>query len=250
MKNILDILVDKYINSQKIINDIYIFRKEVVVLSDKQFGASGIDSSENIMNYSKKYKSYIEFKGKTAGYLLKNLKSENSTVERSIKLATINSLTEEPKGLIECNSFDYLSYDYLKGKKVSFIGHFPRAEKMKTKGIDVNIIELDPREGDISWDSSHKILEQSDVIYITGHTILNNSFFEVIKRTPNAEKRIMAGMSVPLDTLLVDSGIHIIGTSLIMDPVKMIRYWQYGGAGMKYAPPGAIKTCIWDCSGT
>jgi uncharacterized protein (DUF4213/DUF364 family) len=249
MKNILDTLVDKYINSQKIINDIYIFRKEVIVLSDTQFGASGIDSDESIMSYSKKYKSYIDFKGKTAGYLLENLKNENSTVERSIKLATINSLVKEPQGLIECNSFDYLSIDYLKDKTVSFIGHFPRAEKMRAHGINVNIIEINPREGDISWENSHKALEMSEVIYITGHTILNNSLFDVIDRTPNAEKRIMAGMSVPLDSSLIETGIDIIGTSLIIEPVKMIRYWQYGGAGMKYAPPGAIKTCIWDCSG-
>ncbi|MCK9225228.1 MAG: DUF364 domain-containing protein [Candidatus Muirbacterium halophilum] len=248
MKDIVDLLFEKYKKSQKIINEIYIFRKEVVVLTGSDFGASGVYSDDVLMNYSKKYKCYSEFKGKTVQYLFENMLDANSSVERSIKLATINSLIEEPKNLIECNSFDYLSYDYLKDKKISFIGHFPRAEKMRANGLDVNIIELIPREGDISWDNSHEILQKTDIIYITGHTILNNSFLEVINRTPNAQKRLMAGMSVPLHPVLMECGIDIIGTSLILEPVQMIRYWQYGGAGMKYAPPGALKTCIWDKS--
>jgi uncharacterized protein len=122
-----------------------------------------------------------------------------------------------------------------------FIGHFDEAEKWRSKGDPVDIIELFPRPGDIHWNDSQKVLAKAELVFITGLTLVNNTFDEVIRRTPKAKHRIIMGPTVPMSTELFDFGVDHIGGTLIKDPAATMVYCSRGGGSIAHAPKGALQ---------
>jgi uncharacterized protein (DUF4213/DUF364 family) len=122
-----------------------------------------------------------------------------------------------------------------------FIGHFHDAEMWRDEGRPVSIVELLPRPGDIHWDDSHAVLSRANLVFMTGLTLVNGTFGEVIRRTPNATTRVIMGPTVPLTPSLFKLGLHRLGTSRIMDVKKTLRYFGMGGGSIMHAPKGALQ---------
>jgi hypothetical protein len=121
-----------------------------------------------------------------------------------------------------------------------FIGHFEDAAKWRDEGRPVSIVELLPRTGDIHWDDSCEVLSKAQLIFMTGLTLVNGTFAEVVRRTPCASCRVVIGPTVPLTPALFKLGVHWAGTSRISDAPSALRYFGMGGGSVKYAPPGAL----------
>lgn len=122
-----------------------------------------------------------------------------------------------------------------------FIGHFHDAEIWRDEGRPVSIVELLPRPGDIHWDDSHAVLSRAKLVFMTGLTLVNGTFGEVIRRTPNATTRVIMGPTVPLTPVLFKLGLHRLGTSRIIDVQKTLRYFGMGGGSIMHAPQGALQ---------
>jgi hypothetical protein len=122
-----------------------------------------------------------------------------------------------------------------------FIGHFHDAAAWRDEGRPVSIVELAPRPGDIHWDDSHAVLSRAKLVFMTGLTLVNGTFGEVTRRTPNATTRVIMGPTVPLTPSLFKLGLHRLGTSRIMDVEKTLRYFGMGGGSIMYAPQGALQ---------
>jgi hypothetical protein len=122
-----------------------------------------------------------------------------------------------------------------------FIGHFHDAEKWRDEGRPVSIVELLPRAGDIHWDDSRAALSRAELVFMTGLTLVNRTFGEVIRRTPNAAVRVIMGPTVPLAPSLFRLGLHWLGASRIVDAQKALRYFGMGGGSILYAPQGALE---------
>jgi hypothetical protein len=122
-----------------------------------------------------------------------------------------------------------------------FIGHFKDAEKWRDEGRPVSIVELLPKAGDIHWDDSLSVLSSAELVFMTGLTLVNGTFGEVIRRTPNAAVRVVMGPTVPLAPCLFRLGLHWLGASRIKDEQKALRYFGMGGGSIMYAPQGALE---------
>jgi uncharacterized protein (DUF4213/DUF364 family) len=122
-----------------------------------------------------------------------------------------------------------------------FIGHFHDAAAWRDEGRPVSIVELLPRPGDIHWDDSHAVLSRAELVFMTGLTLVNGTFGEVVRRTPHAAFRIVMGPTVPLTPSLFALGLHWLGTSRITDVPKALRYFGMGGGSIMYAPQGALQ---------
>jgi hypothetical protein len=122
-----------------------------------------------------------------------------------------------------------------------FIGHFKDAALWRDEGRPVSIVELVPRPGDIHWDDSHEVLQNAELVFMTGLTLVNGTFGEVIRRTPRAKVRIVMGPTVPLTPVLFTLGVHRLGSSRITDVDKTLRYFGMGGGSIMYAPQGALQ---------
>ena len=122
-----------------------------------------------------------------------------------------------------------------------FIGHFHDAAVWREEGRPVSIIELSPRAGDIHWEHSHEALSRAELVFMTGLTLVNGTFGEVIRRTPNAASRIIMGPTVPLTPALFQLGLHWLGTSRITHIKKTLNYFGMGGGSVAHAPEGALQ---------
>ncbi|MFA5478745.1 MAG: DUF364 domain-containing protein [Candidatus Muiribacteriota bacterium] len=195
---------------------------------------------ENRMQ-TKKYIDFSSYIGKPCDLLINELSDSDNMLHRAVLYAVINSLTPLPEKAEEKNAFDFLSEEYLESRKSVFIGHFPRGEKYREKGFKADIIEMNPSEGDFKWGEADHILAEANVVFITGITLLNQTFSEIINKTIKAEKRILTGPTAPLSEKMFDYGIDIIGSIEILNFDKMETYWRMGGSGMKHAPENSIR---------
>jgi len=130
--------------------------------------------------------------------------------------------------------------DYLTNKKVVLIGHFKFGKKLREAGIHVDIVELNPREGDIHWDNSHDVLSKADFVFVTGFTLINNTIDEVLNRCPQAEVAL-AGPSVPLSDKLLQLNIKYAGSNILVDPDKALHFFTKGAHSIESLPDGISK---------
>lgn len=240
MKKIFNMLYEKVLKNDAIIKEIYAFTHTVMVKSKRLGISSQWSGFPGEVNNCQSYPCYDRFIGKNVSEAFSEL-INGSPLEVSIAMACINSCLPKPDKILTGNVFDIL-YKEVKKSKTAFIGHFPRAEKWRREGLDISIIELIPRPGDIRWDESESALENSDIVFITGVTFLNKTFKEVIEKTPNAKYRVLMGPSAPVVPELFDYGIQILGGTYIEDEELALKYWQRGGAGMRKAPKGAVSS--------
>jgi len=155
-------------------------------------------------------------------------------------IACLNGSLPLSRDLFEANAVDPFA-EMVRHCRTCFIGHFPQAEAWRDQGHPVSIIELQPHNGDISWNDSKPILRDAEIVFITGLTLLNGTFLEVLDRTPRAKYRILLGRTVPFCPLFFEYGIHLIGSTLVADAPLALRYCQHGGTSVRQAPPGALR---------
>ena len=240
MKKIIEIMYKNAQENDDIIKEIYTFTHTVMVKSKRLGISSQWAGFPGEINNCQKYACYDHFIGKKVSDTFLEL-INGSPREVSIAMATLNSVIPIPDNIKAGNVFDEL-YPIVKNEKTVFIGHFPRAEKWKREGLDISIVELVPRPGDIHWNKADKVLEESSIVFITGITLLNKTFMDVIKKTPNAIYRVLMGPTVAVLKEFLDFGIDFVGGTYIENEDLAIKYWQRGGAGMRKAPKGAVRS--------
>ncbi|MDD2715074.1 MAG: DUF364 domain-containing protein [Candidatus Wallbacteria bacterium] len=168
------------------------------------------------------------------------LESRNC-LKASLGMACISSALPLPDLYFEGDAID--AFEKLAAShKTAFIGHFPLAERWRDQGLPVDIVELSPGPGDILWSDSHQLLSKTELLFLTGLTLVNGTFEEVIRRTPNAKYRILLGPTVPFSDVFFDFGIDLVGSVLLPDERQVLDYYQHGGGGLPGAPAGTFQT--------
>jgi hypothetical protein len=126
-------------------------------------------------------------------------------------------------------------------ERTCVIGHFETAERWRAAGYPVSIVELDPQPGDVHWQDAGDVMLRASIVFITGFTLLNGTFREVVARTPHARLRILMGPTVPGSARLLEHGVHVVGGTDVADPPRLLRYFQDGGTSVRRAPAGTIR---------
>jgi len=178
--------------------------------------------------------------GKPVSEIAEMFADSDDALRLSLVKACLNGSLPIPSDLFEANAVGPFA-EVIKHCHSCFIGHFTQAEIWRDQGHPVTIIELQPRPGDIHWNDSKRVLRNTELVFITGLTLINGTFLEVLNRTPHARYRILLGPTVPCNPLFFDYGVHLIGSTLISDLGLAIRYCQHGGASVRTAPPGALR---------
>lgn len=240
MKYIIDILEGYIKNKTYKLKEIYTFTHTVLVKSKNMGISSQWLGFPWEVPECQRYPVYDFLIGMDV-YRAFNILIDGSPIEVSMAMACFNSTVDIPTNANEGNVFD-LIYPYCKGRNIVFIGHFPRANKWRMEGLNVNIVELIPREEDIDWRESADILNKADIVFITGIALLNDTIEMIIDRTKHAMFRILMGPTVPVIPELFNIGVHIIGGTFIIKEREAVCYWQRGGAGARKAPKGCLKS--------
>jgi len=165
-----------------------------------------------------------ELTKKSALELAEYAKSWNLT-EASLGVAAINSLIE-PQGVkyTDINIFDFIYNKFSNRKnKIAIIGHFldKKIDILRKIG-DVFIIEKNPQEGDLPDTAAEYILLESDIVVITGTTIINKSIERPIQLSKNAFT-VVVGPTTPMSDVLFDYGADVLAGVYVKNPERVMR---------------------------
>jgi uncharacterized protein len=178
--------------------------------------------------------------GKNAAETAQQYLAANDVLKIAVGMACLKCVIPLVSEFSESSAFAPFSEE-TKTRSSCFIGHFQEAATWREEGRPVSIVELLPKPGDIHWDDSHQVLSQAEIVFMTGLTLVNGTFGEVVRRTPGAKIRVIMGPTVPLTPVLFNLGLHWLGTCRILDIAKTLRYFGQGGGSIKYAPEGALQ---------
>ena len=181
-----------------------------------------------------------ELIGKPVKRLIPELLDSGDTLRISTGMSCLNSALPVPNDVIEGNAVEPF-LEIARRMKTCFIGHFPDADRWREERYPVDVIELFPEPGDIHWNDSHAALAGAEIVFITGLTLVNGTFPEVIRRTPNARYRVLMGPTVPLSPVFLDHGIHLVGSTLILDIERAIDCCRWGAGSFIFQPEGIIR---------
>jgi uncharacterized protein len=158
-----------------------------------------------------------------AGWVL-----SDNLLEASLGMAALNSLLDvDESRAVEINAADVLAREG-KGKNIVVVGHFPFIERLRSQAKNLWVIEKRPEEGDLPEQAARDFLPGADVIAITGTTLINHTFEELMQLCPAEALVMVLGPSTPLSPLLFDYGVHLISGARVVDENAALLTIQQG----------------------
>jgi uncharacterized protein (DUF4213/DUF364 family) len=153
---------------------------------------------------------------RSAADLAQMIRSESVT-EASVGLATVNALLRvDVPACVEVNAGEVL-VDKGADKRVAIVGHFPFIPRVRRAARRLWVLELRPREGDLPANQAAEVLPQADVVGITGSTLVNHTFDDLISLCrPDAFVMVMGG-STPLSPVFFDLGVDAVAGTYVVD---------------------------------
>lgn len=154
-------------------------------------------------------------------------------VEASIGTAAINSMIK-PKGGKNINALD-LVLEEGKNKKISMVGKFPKIDEIKSVAKELWVLEsdptlLNPKEGIITESAAEYVFPGSDIIVITGSTIINKALGRYLELARHEDAYIIIlGPSTPMSNILFDYGADMLAGVEIVDPEAILRKISQSG---------------------
>lgn len=138
-------------------------------------------------------------------------------LEASIGMAAINCYYSDKMGISKIVNAKDIIIEKGKNKTLGIIGHFPFLEKNKGLFRNCYIFEKFPREGDLTENDIVEFLPKADVVAITGTSLTNHSFENILKHLPQRSFNIVLGPTAPMSPCLFDHGIDAISGSVVKD---------------------------------
>jgi uncharacterized protein len=146
----------------------------------------------------------------------------------SLGLAAINSLIEiDQSKCVELNAGDLIA-EKAKGKNISIIGHFPFVDDLRTVARNVWVMELHPRIEDHAAQDAERFLPQSDIVAISGTTLINHTLPGLLRLCPGNSIKMLLGPTTPMTEVLFDYGVDVISGSRVTDEEVVLRHISEG----------------------
>jgi uncharacterized protein (DUF4213/DUF364 family) len=171
---------------------------------------------------------------------LANLVRQPLSYQTGIGAAAVNALLpRQPDAWREMNA-EKVIVEYGAGKRVAMVGHFPFTAQLRDRVGHLDVLEKQPRPGDLPAEAAPEVVPYADVLAITGTTLLNGTFSELLALSSPSAKMIVLGPSTFLSPVLFDYGVHILCGSIVeyipqvVDAVRDAkRYSQVHHAGVR-----------------
>lgn len=173
------------------------------------FPPGGIHGSESVRDIGRLHT-------KSARELAEYARSTN-LVEASIGVAALNSLLPlEAVETVEMNAFDLLAR-HGEGKKVALVGHFPFVPALKRAVGKLWVLELRPAEGDHPASEASSLIPQADVVAVTGSTLVNHTFDDLLSLARPDAMVVVLGPSTPPSSVLFAHGVAALAVAQVED---------------------------------
>jgi len=230
-----------------------------VKLSDNSYGVSS--TLPNIeMNFHKKDRDFGDFTpNKITGLKVIDLLeiTKNNGITETLKVAVLNAISSK---LLENSNYKILRnadpidlIDLNSGKTITIVGAFQSyIQKISKTNSKLFVLELNEdafKEEDKKYfvpaKDYSKVLLISDIVIITGLTLVNDTIDDLLKSIKPETQIIVTGPSSSLiPDVLFDNNVKIIGAVKIINPELMLKVISEGGACYHLFEYCAEKICI------
>ncbi len=164
-----------------------------------------------------------------------------SWLEASIGMAALNALLEVDDSVCVDRNGGGLIQEMGAGRRVAIIGHFPFVPQVRAMAAECWVLEQRPAPGDLPAERAPDVLPQADVVGVTGTTLINGTFDELIKLCRSDAYVVLLGASAPLTPLLFEHGVSAIcGTRVVDVPAALAAVGE--GATFRQIPGKRLLT--------
>lgn len=180
-----------------------------------------------------------------------------NTIIKSLKIACLNAISSK---LLENTNYKILEntdpidlIDLGSGKTITIIGAFQSyIDKISKTNNQLNVLELNESallESDkkffVPANEYKTVLPISDIVIITGLTLVNDTFDDLLKFIMPKTQVIVTGPSSSfIPDVLFAHHVNIIGAVKTSNAESMLNVVSQGGAGYHMFKYGAEKICI------
>lgn len=232
-----------------------------IKLSDGSIGISStIPTPDSELHCKKENRDFGDFTpgqftGKKVTALLET--GKKSALIQSLKVAALNAISSK---IIASSNYKILKntdpidlIDLGSSKTITLVGAFPsyiqKISQTKNKlfvlEFNEDALDEDYRMHYVPAERFHAVIPVSDIVIITGSTLVNNTFERLLDTTiPGSEVIITGPSSSFIPDLLFEKGISMIGSIRITDPETALRVVCEGGTGYHLFRYCAEKICI------
>lgn len=230
-----------------------------VVLSD---GSCGVSSSvtDSHSFCDKKNRDFGDFSPlKIRGQKVIDLfeTDKKSIATDTLKMAVLNAIsskllaTSDYKIIEDCDPVDLI--DLSSNKTITIVGGFQsyiqRISKTNNKlyvlELNENALSEEQKQFYVPADQYANILPASDIVIITGLTLVNNTIEGLLSSVSHKTQVIVTGPSSSIiPDVLFENKVNIIGATRITDPELLLSVAGEAGAGFHLFKYCARKICI------
>jgi uncharacterized protein (DUF4213/DUF364 family) len=187
-------------------------------------------------------------KGRSGRELVGLLRSPR-ILEASIGLAALNALLEVDEGpLTEANAGEII-VERGTGRRVAIVGHFPFIERVREAAAECWVLELRPAAGDLPASQATSVLPLADVVALTGTSLLNHTFDELIELCRPGAYVLLLGPSVPFSPLLFQRGVDALSGTRVTDPEHVLLSVGQGATFRQIKRSGGLRLLTWTREG-
>jgi len=163
----------------------------------------------------------------TAGELAA-LATASSLLEVSIGMAAINALLpRRPTDWLEVNA-EQVILERGAGRRVAVVGHFPFLPRCREVADTLWVLEKRPQGEDLPADAADEIIPQADVVAISGTTLMNRTFDDLIALCRPDALVLVLGPSTPLSPILFDYGVGFLSGAVVEDIESVLQAVEQG----------------------
>jgi len=172
---------------------------------------------------------------------LSQLSFSEDIPEASLGIAAINSLIEIDESLcVEVNAGNLL-LKMVGGRNISIVGHFPFVDTLREAAENLWVIEKRLQPGDHGEDEAEYLLARSDIIAISGTTLINHTLESLLSLCPENSVKMLLGPTTPMSHVLFDYGIDIISGSRVIDQETALKAVAEGATFRQLKRTGSIR---------
>lgn len=180
-----------------------------------------------------------------SGRELAELLRSDRILEASIGMAAFNALWPVDHGpLTEVNAADIV-LEHGTGKRIAIVGHFPFIERAQEAASECWVLELRPGPGDLPADQADVVLPQADVVALTGTSLLNHTFDDLLSLCRPDAFVLVLGPSVPMTPLLFDLGVNALSGTVVDDPARVLLTVGQGATFRQIKRGGGLRLLTW-----
>jgi uncharacterized protein len=172
------------------------------------------------------------------------LRSER-ILEASIGTAAVNALLDvDQPAMAEVNAEEII-LERGAGKRVAIVGHFPFIDRARAVAADCWVLERDPGPGDLPASQADEVLPRADVVALTGTSLLNHTFDELMGMCRPGAFVVLLGPSVPMTPVLFDAGLDALSGTRVDDPELVLRSVSQGATFRQIKKAGGLRLLTW-----